>query len=110
VPGGPTPAEYDELAGRSFDELPAWVRSELGDVVLRVEQRHGPRPGGTPSRVTLYREPTLARARTRAELERLVQQDVVRAVVARLDLEPARAATLTAALHEVGAPVAPASA
>jgi predicted Zn-dependent protease with MMP-like domain len=110
VPGRPTAAQYDELAGRSYDELPAWVRCELGDVVLRVEQRPGLRPGGTPSRVTLYREPTLARARTREELERLVQQDVVRAVVARLDLEPARAAELRAAPHEVGAPAAPASA
>ena len=90
--------DYDVLLARAIDELPAWVSERLDDLIFRVEAHpHVLDPDGAPHRITLYRQPALAQARTCDELRRLVRGDLLRAIVDRLQLEGPQAASLATA-------------
>jgi hypothetical protein len=80
--------EYDAALARAIDDLPSWALSAVDQGIVRVEQRMRaggllPEPG---LRLILYREPSVDRARDRAQLERLARADLVRAIVWQLDL------------------------
>jgi predicted Zn-dependent protease with MMP-like domain len=98
VSGFLTAEDFDEAVGEAFDELPSWVLELLGDVVVRVEPR--PRQDlRRPARwrLLLYREPILQRACTAEELRRLVRVELLRTVLAHLEIEaPQHAAPLAA--------------
>jgi hypothetical protein len=80
--------DYDAALARAIDDLPSWALSAVDQGIVRVEQRM--RPGGPlpePGlRLIVYREPSLDRARDRAQLERFARADLVRAIVWQLDL------------------------
>jgi hypothetical protein len=101
VTGFLTAEDFDEAVGEAFDELPPWVLELLGDVVVRVEPR--PRPlSRRPARwrLLLYREPILQRACTPDELRRLVRVELMRTVLAHLELEaPQHTAPLAASYN-----------
>jgi predicted Zn-dependent protease with MMP-like domain len=88
-------ADFDQALSDSLDALPVWALDALAETVVRVETRppRVPRHEAGPS-VVIYREPLLAYARSREELERLVRAELVRALVRHLDLDPARARQL----------------
>ena len=88
VSGFLTAEDFDEAVGEAFDELPPWVLDLLGDVVVRVEPRPG-RFDRRPARwrLLLYREPILQRACTPDELRRLVRVELLRTVLAHLEVE-----------------------
>ena len=99
-----TPADFDDALADSFDELPGWALDRLGDAVVRVEMRpRGAAPDavrapGRRARIVIYREPILERARSRRELRAMVRTELVRSVVAHLDLDASHAADLATAL------------
>jgi hypothetical protein len=98
VSGFLTAEDFDEAVGEAFDELPLWVLELLGDVVVRVEPRPGPF-GRHPARwrLLMYREPILQRACTVDELRRLVRVELLRTVLAHLEVEaPQQTAPLAA--------------
>jgi hypothetical protein len=98
VSGFLTAEDFDEAVGEAFDELPLWVLELLGDVVVRVEPRPRP-PSRRPARwrLLLYREPILQRACTADELRRLVRVELLRTVLAHLEVDaPQHAAPLAA--------------
>jgi hypothetical protein len=98
VPGFLTAEDFDDAVGEAFDELPPWVLDLLGDVVVRVEPRPRlPVRGPARWRLLLYREPILQRACTTDELRRLVRVELLRTVLAHLEVEaPQHAAPLAA--------------
>jgi hypothetical protein len=99
-----TASDFDDALADCFDELPGWVLEGLGDAVVRVEMRprvlasEMVRSPGLRARLVIYREPILERARSRRELRAMVRSELVRAVIAHLDLDATHAADLTTAL------------
>ena len=90
---------FEELAGRVIAELPAWVRQELANVHVEVEDRppagqrrlqglyegvpltmRGGEYTGVPDRITLYRATIQREAATEADLVAALRRVIVHEV------------------------------
>jgi hypothetical protein len=92
-----TARDVDDLLAECVEELPGWVLDRLGDTVIRAEPMQRSWPcDPSPHRITIYRARLLAHATTRAELRRSTRAELLRLVVARLELEGSQAVELAA--------------
>ena len=98
--GPVTPEEFDELVGEALDSIPARLAQAMDNVVVMVEdrppadqpgllglyegipliERDGGYFGVLPDRITIYREPILARCSNRDEVVEEVRVTVVHEV------------------------------
>jgi predicted Zn-dependent protease with MMP-like domain len=110
-----TPARFEELVADALDAIPEELAARMDNVAVFIADRSRQRGllglyqgvpltargnsygigGGTPDRITIYRENILARCRTEEQVVRQVTVTVVHEVAHHFGIDDAR-------LHELG--------
>lgn len=106
---------FEELVGEALDSIPEELASRMENVAVFVQDRSRVRGllglyqgvpltsrgnhygigGGTPDRITIFREPILARCRTEADVVEQVRITVIHEVAHHFGIDDKR-------LHELG--------
>ena len=110
-----TAERFEELVGEALDSIPDELAARMDNVAVFVQDRsrirgllglyqgvpltargnHYGTGGGQPDRITIYREPILARCRTEAHVVEQVRITVVHEVAHHFGIDDRR-------LHELG--------